>query len=180
MRKKYKIIVILGLFIFLFLGFEVTYSLFHAEGIGVLADEAIAKFVFEAEESNLLNLDMNLAPGEEKTYEFKVANGNGIVYSDVNIEYQITIKTFHFMPVEIKLFKNDEEEAILNCDESYSRGENNELICRSPYQQLNFGDKKEDNYQLKVIFPTIYNGEEYADIVDFLEIKIDSHQIIGK
>ena len=37
-----------------------------------------------------------------------------------------------------------------------------------------------NQYQLVVHFPKEYNTENYQDIIELIEITVDSHQVIGK
>ena len=66
----------------------------------------------------------------------------------------------------------------MNCDETYSRNNENELVCNTPIRRLDHTERKIDNYELKVSFPQEYNSEEYANLVDFIDLEIVSNQVI--
>ena len=175
MKMKYKIMIILASLIAITFFSGITYSIFNSNS-NLIVDQKIAKFVFEAQKLDHLELQLDsLTPGSSKEYLFEVTNTNE-VKSNVTLNYQLTIKTFHFMPLVIELYKG--EDLIMTCDESYSRNDNNELVCNSLVQEMLNDTEVLDSYKLKIIFPSEYNTLEYADLVDFLDIEIKSWQKI--
>ena len=176
---KHKVLIILFILITIFLGTGVTYSMFNSNS-NVKVDQKIAKFVFESKQLNHLELNLsNLNPGSNEEYLFSVTNKDNEL-SNVTVEYQITIKTFHFMPLDIELYKVGEtEELIMKCDETYSRNEKNELVCNSSIQTLEHTEETLDNYKLKVTFPSEYNSLEYTNLADFIDVEINSWQKLG-
>lgn len=159
--------------------FGITYSFFHSSSTLTSTDQDIAKFVFNAENLNQIQLPLiDLNPGDNNEYAFSVSNNQLEQVSDVSIQYQMTIKTYHVVPLVIEIYKLDGEleELVLNCDETYTRNADNELICNTPIQEMGYSSLILDNYKLKVSFPNQYNGEEYADLVDYINIEIKSWQ----
>ena len=133
-KKKIMIIVICSFI--LVCGTGITYSLFTSSS-NLIANQKIAQFIFEATRTDSIELPItNLNPGDEPiNYTFQVANNLEQKKSEVTINYQVIIKTYHFMPIDIKLYKEGEEEPILVCDDSFSRDETtNQLICNSDNQ----------------------------------------------
>ena len=74
----------------------------------------------------------------------------------------------------IELYKDDE--LILTCDESYSRNDNNELVCNSSIQELSHDDENIDNYTLKITFDGLYSDESYSNLIDYVNIEVKSYQ----
>ena len=175
---KHKVLIILFILIAIFLGTGVTYSIFYSDS-NINVDQKIAKFVFESKQLNHLELNLNnLNPGSVEEYMFSVTNKEEKL-SNVTVEYQITIETFHFMPLEIKLYKlngDDTETLVMNCDETYARNESNILVCNAPIEQMSYQEGTLDNYKLVVSFPSTYSDISYADLVDFLDLEINSWQ----
>jgi hypothetical protein len=159
----------------------ITYSFFHSNTTLNSNDQNIAKFVFNAESLDQLEIPLiDLNPGDSKEYAFSVSNNNSGIVSNVTIEYQMTIKTFHLVPLVIQLYKlNGEEELVLTCDETYTRSLENELICNTPIQEMGHDSELSDNYKLKVEFPNEYNDEVYSNLVDYIDIEIKSWQKTG-
>ena len=52
----------------------------------------------------------------------KRKNSKGNMITNVTTEYQITIKTIQFMPLVIELYKDNDKDAVMTCnDKNYSR-----------------------------------------------------------
>lgn len=179
MKRRIMLIVMFGFLNILLIG--VTYSFFVAE-TNFFANQDIAKFVFNAEETSTISVPItDLNPGDSASYNFEVTNNVDDIVSQVSINYQCIIKTYHLMPLEIKLFKTGAvEELILTCDETYSRDEDNQLICNSLVQKMDYNNKVSDNYRLDISFPEEYNNEDYSELVDYIDIDIRSWQDIGE
>ena len=64
----------------------------------------------------------------------------------------------------------------MKCDETHTRNKNKALVCNSEIQKMDHNEKALDNYIIKVEFPKEYNGEEYSDLADYIDINIKSWQ----
>lgn len=172
---KYKIFLVLFVSAFIVLSMGITYSYFNTNASMSSVDQKIAGFIFNAEQVDHLELPLvNLVPGESYEYNFSVTNTSSDRISNVSIEYQLIIKTKHFSPLIIELYKG--QDVILKCDETYSRDDNNDLICNSPVQSMTHSLETKDDYKLKVTFDSNYNSIEYANLIDFINIEIKSYQ----
>lgn len=179
-KIKLNIIVMLICGIIIILGSGITYSLFSSSS-RLIANQKVARFIFEAKKTDLIELPItNINPGDKTEYRFQVANTLDSKQSEVTINYQMIIKTYHFMPLDIELYKieDGEEKKILTCDETYSRTDN-QLICNTEIQTLNHNIAKMDDYKLKMTFPAKYNDENYTELVDYIDIEINSWQVTG-
>lgn len=174
MSRKKKVIILGALVVFLF-GVGITYSLLTS-GARVISDQDIAKFIFNAEVLDNLNLPLvDLKPGDTQEYLFSVTNNENDDISDVTIEYQIIIKTFHLIPTTIKLYKADDT-LILECDEPGYRNDKNELVCNSTIETMEYTSAELDDYKLVVLFNEEYNDIAYSELVDYLSVDIKSWQ----
>lgn len=181
MVKKKIIVIIVCLFV-LICGTGITYSLFTSNS-SLIANQKIAQFIFDATKTDTIELPItDINPGDEPVnYTFQVANTLEEKKSEVTINYQVIIKTYHFIPLQIALYKEGTNEPIMICDETNGRDkETNQLICKSDSQKLVHNDEVTDKYRLELTFPEEYNSEVYADLVDYLEIDISSWQSTGK
>lgn len=177
---KIKILKILTIIVLAVFGLGITYSIFSSDTLGS-TDQKIAKFIFNAEELDTLSLPItDLKPGYANDFDFIVTNSKDEKISDVTIEYQITIKTFHLVPLKIELYKidNDTQTLLITCDETYSRNDNNELVCNLQIEELDYSKEEKDNYKLKISFPQEYNDITYSNLVDFIDLEIKSWQKI--
>lgn len=182
MNKKYKILLILFATILLVLGFGLTYSIFNSSAT-LGANQNIAKFIFNTESLDEFQVSLSdLQPGEIVEYPFAISNVSSGKLSDVTVEYQITLKTYHLIPLLIQLYKveGEDEELVMICDETYDTNELNELVCTSPVQTLGHSATKLDDYKIKVEFLADYNDPIYSNLVDFLNLEIDSWQKVGE
>ena len=180
--KKKIITVIFALFIAV-LGLGITYSSFVSEQ-DLIMNQGIASFIFETNQTDQISLSLSdLKPGDNVSYNFSVSNSrkndSEVDISNVTINYQIIISTFHFIPLKIELYKDDSDEAILVCDESYSRNDSKEVVCSSEVQNMSFEENVFDEYTLKANFDSKYSDIEYSDLIDFIDIEIKSWQKVG-
>lgn len=174
---KTKVILILFILSIMTFCTGLTYSVFQASTTTNI-DQKIAKFVFDADKLDHLELQVdNMLPGDYQEYLFSVTNTYD-KKSNVTLNYQMTIKTFHFMPLVIELYKidNGNETLLMECNENYSRNDKNELVCNSEIKEMSKDSEVMDNYKLKLEFPDTYSSEEYANLVDFIDIEIKSWQ----
>lgn len=173
MRKKTILVLVLVSLVMCFSG--VTYSLFHSDTSLAMENMDIAEFVFNANRTNHIELNFDdLVPGASKEFEFSVTNSSDNLITDVTTEYMISLRTFHFMPLTIELYKDDS--LVMNCNEDYSRGSDNILVCNSDVWELGHNEEEHDNFKLRVVFSEVYNDLEYSDLVDFIDIDISSWQ----
>ena len=173
MKSKLKIILVLIILIPCF--YKITYSFFNTGTSLAIENGEIAEFIFETERTNHIGLEFeDLKAGDNRVYEFQVSNTRDENITNVTTEYQITMKTFHFMPLLIELYKNDE--LVMTCDEKYSRNEDNALVCNSDIWKLEHDLTKTDNFKVKISFSSAYNSLEYTDLVDYIDIDISSWQ----
>jgi len=129
----------------------------------------------------------NLEPRiEPYIYNFTIANNNGTKRAETNLEYTLTLRTTTNLPLEYKLYMNEEytdenavsiiasDETTLDEDGTYFRYiKTDKIYFTHLYDEVN-------NYQLVVNFPSEYKDAKYQDIYELLEITIDSRQIIDE
>jgi len=178
MIKSEKLI-ILGILIVLTLGVGIAYSIFLTTGDFSTTDQGIAKFIFNADEVDAISVPLyNLIPGDTKNYLFSISNSNDSFISEVTVEYQIIVKTYHFIPLNINLYEVGEvsDTLIMECDESYTRSTTNILICNAPLGQMSHDDEYTNEYRLEIVFPNQYNDYSYSGLIDFIDLEIKSWQ----
>lgn len=176
---KRKIFIVIAMLILLIFCSGITYSLFHSSTNLNSNDQDIAKFIFNAKNVDQIELPLiDLNPGDTEEYNFSVSNNQEEKISQVSVNYQLIIKTYHLVPLIIELYKvvDEDEELIMTCDETYTRNAENELICNSPIQELEYSKVQLDNYKLKVKFSDEYTDAAYANLVDYINVEIKSWQ----
>ena len=174
--------ILISIFLILVAGAGVTYSILFSSGDGDQIDKNIAKFIFNTDTLDQLEISLvDIKPGDTNEYLFSVSNGDDNSISSVTVDYQLTIKTYHFIPLVIELYKivDEEDVLVMNCDETYARNSENELVCNSSIQELGYLNEQSDNYKLKISFPSEYDETSYSNLADFMNIDISSWQKIG-
>lgn len=78
----------------------------------------------------------------------------------------------------MKLIYIKEETIVGACNETYSRNQNNELVCNMPVSSIDYITEKTDNYKLAINFPEEYNDSIYSGLVDYINLEIKSWQIV--
>lgn len=177
MKKKLILIALLGILVTFLTG--ITYSLFNSRTTMISTNQGIASFIFEANNLDHIDLNLNgLVPGDNREYLFSVTNTNKKdKTSEVTVEYKLIIKTYHFMPLTINLYSVGEEETLIGtCDETAARNADNELVCSMPIGMLRNTIEETDDYKLVISFPSEYNDASYSNLVDYINIEIESWQ----
>lgn len=174
-NNKIKIIIIMFFISIMVLG---TFALYTSSANLKIEDQKLAAFMFDAKKEDSLEIPLvDLKPGDSKDYNFSVTNRNDDIASDVVIGYEVIIKTYLYMPLDITLYK-DNDEYVGECTNKSSRGEKNELICTMPIDELHFDDEGEINYKLNISFDEEYDDLIYSGLVDFINLEIKSWQKI--
>ena len=131
-------------------------------------------------------LDSLLPQDEAYVYNFSIGNEDGTERAEVDLEYELTIRTTTNLPLTYELYMNQEytdsgaqniiknNEIALDEHGTYFRTLTTEKI------NLSYKVGTTNLYQLVVYFPKEYNTENYQDIIELIEITVNSHQVTGK
>jgi len=136
---------------------------------------------------------------------YKDDDGNSVI-SETDMEYYLKIRTTTNLPLEYKLYKNQAIDVdylanILDIQKQYVYLDDDStifqrLVLSSSFDESGNLDDSEDNwytdygeyyhevegynsYILEVFFPEEYNTIDYQNIIDCIEISVDSRQIMG-
>ena len=176
---KRRIVIIIILFMMLISFSKITYSLFTSGTLLSLEQMEIAEFIFETKRTNHIELEFtDFKPKDTNEYYFEVTNTKDNIITNVTTEYQIMIKTFHFMPLLIELYKDDD--IVMVCNEDYLRNSDNALVCDSKVWEMGHNSTTTEEFKIKVSFPSQYNSQEYTELVDYIDLDISSWQKIDK
>lgn len=133
-----------------------------------------------------LNLASILPQNNAYTFEFSIGNQAGEDIAEVDIEYELTLRTTTNLPLTYELYMNQSytdqwatniiKENTVNLDENgtYFRTMTTDKIT------LKYTEGKTNLYQLVVYFPENYNQENYQDIIELIEINVNGVQITGE
>lgn len=132
-----------------------------------------------------LNLASLLPQDNAYTFEFSIGNQAGEETAEVDIEYELTLRTTTNLPLTYELYMNQAytdtgatniiKENTVAQDEygTYFRTMTTEKIT------LPYTEAKTNLYQLVVYFPEDYDQEKYQDIIELLEINVNGQQVTG-
>lgn len=133
-----------------------------------------------------LNLASILPQNNAYIYEFSIGNQAGDDIAEVDIEYELSLRTTTNLPLTYELYMNHSytnnnavniiKENKIDCDEygTYFRTMTTDKVT------LKYTEGKTNIYQLVVYFPEDYNQPMYQDIIELLEINVNGQQVTGE
>lgn len=187
-QKKRLLIVVLVMFLLIVLAvklFQIAYASYESTA---KLNANINKALYIIQEGDMeFNIDLNkIEPSNEPyIYKFSVSNFDGNKHSQVDLEYQLDLRTTTNLPLTYKLYRNE------NYDDPNATNlfENVQIVRdtdgawynlaegKDKYEFL-YTETKTDIYTLVINFPKEYKNKlDYADNIDNIEIEIKSNQI---
>lgn len=174
-----KLIILIVCLIIVIQIFAITISRFESNS-NSKADVDIAFYVLN-EDYQTLNLTLNdIVPRKEPyIYNFTVSNEKDGNVAEVDIEYELNVRTTTNLPLEIKLYKTENNNPIMATKETVKDEYQTIFNIFTMNKYIFYYDTpKTDSYTLTVNFPEEYNSENYQDITELIEVNIDAKQII--
>ena len=132
------------------------------------------------------NLDSLLPRDGEYVYEFSIGNQEGDQIAEVDLEYELTLRTTTNLPLTYELYMNEQyntdsatniiKENSVEVDEygTYFR------TMKTDKTTLSYKQGKTNLYQLVINFPANYSEEIYQDIIELLEITVNAQQVTSE
>lgn len=188
-RKKFKTIVFASLLVVLLLisVFLIPTTLSrYVTNTSSDAEAMVAFYLLKTDyQTNVVLLDEIAPRNDPYTYTFTVSNYNGSQRTETNMQYDLVIRTTTNLPLEYELYLNSVytdanaenaitgSQVIQDSDGTYF----NKFTTDTEY--FNHSYNETNTYQLVVYFPETYVDEMYQDIVDSIEITVNSKQIMS-
>lgn len=183
-KKFIKILILLLSLILLIRLISITLSKYESRA-AANPDIQVAFYVLNDDFQTMsLNLE-SLSPSDEPhIYTFSVSNTDGLNICETDMQYDLKIRTTTNLPIEYDLFMNERyndsgatsiiktNEVLKDDDGTYFR------IITTDTQNFTYIKDKTNIYQLILTFPKKYNSIDYQDIIEGIEITVDSKQII--
>ena len=187
MNKKTKIlytklIILITCFIIILRLFTLILAKYESE-TSADAQIDIAFYLFKEDYQTMtLSLGSILPQNNVYVYNFKIGNQNETETAEIDLTYDLTIRTTTNLPLTYNLYMNQSytdsdaqdiaktNEIIQDDDETYFR------VITTETEELKFKEPKTNMYQLVVHFPENYNTENYQDIIEAIEITTESRQ----
>ena len=185
-KRKYTL-----LLVFLFVDLLLILAIFNSSNARYTSD-AVSETLLDialyalAEDNDLeITLDKMVPREDPYVYEFSVINSDGNNITDTRMYYDLKIIATTNIPLEYKLCMNvslcqpDSAKSIINVDSITKDADGTYFRTMTTTRQFfGFQQKEENKYILLVYFPEKYNSSEYQDLVESIQINIDSKQII--
>ena len=116
---------------------------------------------------------------------FTIANNDGTNRLGVDAEYDLKIITTTNLPLEYKLYRNQAYNApgavnIISSTTTVATDSDGTYFKTmvAPSETFSFTQDQQYTYQLVIYFPLAYMSYNYQDIVESIEIVVDSRQIL--
>ena len=189
-NEKFRFIAFsFGLFFILLLStyfFKVAYSRYEVR-TKLMANIDKALYIFKSD-SIQFNLDSDgIIPRDESyIYKFSVSNFNSDTTSDVDLTYDVKVRTTTNLPIQIQMYRNqlpedNDAQDILN---GATNIQDSDLAwyhlydANANYEML-YETRKTDVYTMVITFPSIYADDEtYANYIECIEVILESKQML--
>lgn len=184
LKRLYAKLVILVLCFFILIRIVTLVLSKYESEIQSTANVNIAFYLLKEDYKKMtLNLDSLFPQSEAYIYNFTIGNQDGTKTADIDMVYDLTLRTTTNLPLKYELYQNEEytdknATNIIKTDEI----EQDEYgtffkIMTTETENLNYKNPKTNTYQLVIYFPEKYNTINYQNIIEALEIRVDSHQV---
>ena len=132
-------------------------------------------------EIKLTDLQPSVTP---YVYSFTVANNNGVDRTETSLEYTLSLRTTTNLPLQYELYLDedyqdssstnlfDTSEIMVDDDGMYF------LKVSIPKRTFGYTQNEIDNYTLVIYFPYQYRDYNYQNMIESIELIVDSKQII--
>lgn len=151
------------------------------------ANVGIAFYLFKEDYKTMtLNLAELLPQDNVYVYDFTIGNQDGEEMAEVDIEYELILRTTTNLPLTYELYMNenytDEGATNIITQDNIALDEKGTYFRTMKTDKINLSYKQGTTnlYQLVVHFPANYNQEIYQDIIELLEINVNAQQVTGE
>lgn len=184
MKIYIKLVILFSCLLITLRIFTLTLSKFESEAKST-TDIDIAFYLLKEDYQTMeLSLE-NLYPSEKPyVYTFSISNADGEKRAEVDLTYDLVIKTTTNLPLTYELYMNelydDENSNIALTRNEVDTDEDGTYFryLETANETFEYVNIEKNVYQLVVYFPQEYNTENYQDIIESIEINIDAKQVI--
>lgn len=182
-RLYAKLVILILCLIIVFRIFTLIWSRYESEGTSN-ANVDIAFYLLKEDFKDMtLNLAKIFPRNDAYIYTFSIGNEDENEVAEVDLTYDLTLRTTTNLPLSYELYMNQNygEDGATNIIETneIAQDENGTYFrtMTTKEEELYYKEPKTNQYTLVVHFPENYNTEEYQDIIEMLEITVDSKQM---
>lgn len=160
-----------------------TFSKFETEKNGDIVIPHAIYVLEDTKISQTIRLPEIIPSNNQYLYYFSINNFNEDRRTEVNLKYDLWIRTTTNIPLTFDLFKGQSvnnntsiltsNQVLADNDGTYFR------IMQTSTEYFNINQNQTNNYVLLVTFPPGYNTSEYQDLFEMIEINIESQQVLS-
>lgn len=173
-----KILIILLCLLFTFFIARFTYSKYQTTTNSSSQLDVAFYIVKEGYQSMSVKLDSIVPRATPYIYTFTVSNTDGTNRAQTNLSYDLSVITTTNLPLTYELLINNSDAILSNNVAQDSDGTYFRTITTNT-QQFGFTADQTNTYTLKVTFPAQYTNISYQDIIEGVEIVVNSRQTIS-
>lgn len=153
----------------------------YTNEVGSTVNGGIAFYVVDLGYQNAeIKLDKITPSDDLYEYDFTVSNYTKDKRLETNAIYNVIIRTTTNLNLEYYLYMNDglndilmDREVIQDNDGTYF------YVMKTNKENFGFTENQQNKYTLKIKFPLDYINSKYQDIIESIEIIINSEQVIN-
>ena len=149
------------------------------------ADVDIAFYLLKEDYQTMTTNLASVAPRDNAyVFTFSIGNQDGVKKAEVDLTYNLTIRTTTNLPLTYDLYMNqqyDDTDAVSIIKENVISQDEDMTYFRTITTEpvtLEYKTGTTNVYQLVVYFPKSYNQENYQDIIEAIEITVDAKQVV--
>ncbi len=179
--KKTRIVIMFLAFIMLTVLFvlQKTGAIFQT----ITESEASLDIAFYCVEEDFQTMTLSLDEIVPRTtpyrYNFTISNNNGTRRTETELVYDLKIRTTTNLPITTVLYDTNSGATAIGTNVIDADDDGtffNHITI--PQREFGFVNNQTDHYRIQIIFPTTYKSNEYQDIIELVEINVDSKQKI--
>lgn len=145
------------------------------------ANVDIAFYLFKEDYKTMTVNLASIVPQDNKyIYEFTIGNQDGIETAEVDIEYELTLRTTTNLQLTYELYMNKNSSENIITENTVLPDEYGTFFRTMTTKKvfLPYTEGTTNLYQLVINFPANYNQEKYQDIIELLEITVNAKQVV--
>ena len=191
-RLNKKILAVLGIVITL--GFFVVFAIIRTSKAKYVSTATsvtqldVALYALRENNDLTLLLDTLVPRTEPYSYMFSIDNTDGTNVTDTAIIYDLKLIATTNIPLTYKLCMGNSQISVATCkNNSTPNAINHNVVARdedgtffrtmtTTRQEFGYSSLQTKYYTLLVYFPTTYNSSDYQDLVESIQINVDSKQ----
>lgn len=182
-RLYAKLVILIVCFVIVLRIFVLIWSRYESEATSN-ANVDIAFYLLNEDFKEMsLNLAEIFPQDNAYVYTFSIGNEEGEKTAEIDLSYDLKIRTTTNLPLTYTLYMNQdyEDKNAVNIIETNEIAQDEDgtyfRTMTTKTEELYYQEPKTNVYQLVIHFPANYNTVEYQDIIEMLEITVDSRQL---